>query len=161
MSRVVDHSEEVRGVYIPIEGSSIVLPNAAVAEVISYVAPKDIASESPEWFSGEIVWRDVTVPVISFDRALGNIPVDVPDGQRRIAIFNTLNGSTNLPFIGIITKSIPRLVRIKTSNIIERSEDEQSSSLVHYNVILSGEEGIIPDLDHLEEMVAKVLSQCH
>jgi len=157
MSRVVDHSEEVRGVYIPIEGNRIILPNAAVAEVISYVAPKGATSEMPEWFIGEIVWRDVTIPVISFDCALGITP-ELPGRQSRIAIFNTLNGSSTIPFIGIITKAIPRLVRIKASNIVENSEKIQASSLILYNVILDEELGIIPNLDCLEEMVAEIVN---
>jgi chemosensory pili system protein ChpC len=156
MSRVVDHSQEIRGVYIPIEGSRLILPNAAVAEVIGYVTP-NVSNGTPDWFIGEIAWRNVVVPIVSFEQALGGTKGSEGE-QKRIAIFNTLNGSTRLPFIGVIAKSIPRLVRINAENIVGQNESEQLSPLILQKVVLDGEDGLIPDLDHLEMMVAQALN---
>ena len=158
MSRVVDDSEEVRGVYIPIEGNRLVLPNAVVAEVVSYTEPTAL-SGTPDWFIGEIVWRRVPVPVISFEQALGDSEMSAPGHRARIAIFNTLNGSSNLPFIGVIAKSIPGLVRIKSENIVAVGDRDDASSLVLHEVTLQGEKGLIPNLDRLEEMVAEEMEK--
>ncbi len=154
MSRVIDQSEEIRGLYIPIEGTGLLLPNAAVAEVISYKEPQAIPGQ-PEWFLGEIEWRHITIPVISFEGMMGR-PVERVGEQARIAVFNTLNGSSILPFIGVVTQSIPGLVRIKSDSITEQSDEGDVSPLILYSVMLNGKEGLIPDLDHLEEMVAGV-----
>ncbi len=155
MSRVVDHSEEIRGLYIPIEGSRLLLPNAAVAEVISYEEPQAI-SDRPEWFVGEVEWRHTTIPVISFEGAMGR-PMGRVGEQARIAVFNTLNGSSTLPFIGVIAQSIPGLVRIKGDSITEQSDaGDDVGPLILHSVMLNGKDGLIPDLDRLEEMVAEI-----
>ncbi|MCF6281338.1 MAG: chemotaxis protein CheW [Candidatus Polarisedimenticolaceae bacterium] len=159
MSRVVDDSEEIRGVYIPIEGNRLVLPNAAVAEVVSYTEPT-VLSGTPDWFIGEIVWRRIPVPVISFERALGGSAMSLSTGHRaRIAMFNTLNGVSNLPFIGVIAQSIPGLIRIKSENIVAVSDQGDANSLVLHEIMLQGEKGLIPNLDRLEEMVAEVMEK--
>lgn len=158
MSRVVDDSEEVRGVYIPIEGNRLVLPNAAVAEVVSYTEPTAL-SGMPDWFVGEIVWRRIPIPVISFEQALGGSEMPAPGYRARIAIFNTLNGRSNLPFIGVIAKSIPGLIRIKSENIVAVNDQNDSASLVLHEVTLEGEKGLIPNLDRLEEMVVEVMKK--
>lgn len=154
MSRVIDQSEEIRGLYIPIEGSRLVLPNAAVAEVVSYEEPQAVPGR-PEWFIGEVEWRHTTIPVISFELAMGT-PMGRVGEQARIAVFNTLNGSSTLPFIGVIAKSIPGLARIKADSITEQSDACDASPLILHNVMLNGHDGLIPNLDRLEEMVAVV-----
>ena len=157
MSRIKPDSDELRGVYLPLEEGQLLLPNAAVAEVMSYREPTRIP-ETPDWFIGELEWRFQTIPVVSFEKALSL--TESREGRRtKIAICNTLNGSSELPFIGIITKSMPRLVRVREDNIVKMKREGDLDSLVLQEVLLQGEKALIPDLDRLEDMVQHAIEQ--
>lgn len=156
MSNAVSNSHEVRAVFIPIESQQLLLPNAAVAEVIGYREPTSF-HDAPEWLLGGMEWRNKSIPVVSFEQML-EIPEGEPGARARIAVCNTLNGADDIPFIGIVAKSIPRLVRVKNDNILSVDEESDLGPLVLEQVIASGERALIPDLDRLEQMVREVVA---
>lgn len=156
MRRVTVNQDELRGVFLPIEESQLLLPNAAVAEVVSYKEPTTIPG-APEWFLGELEWRQQRIPIVSFEQAL-NITEKAQAKRVKIAICNTLNGSSELPFIGVVLQSIPRLVRVRTDNI-SYSDQEDLNPLILHKVLLQGESALIPNLDRLEEKVIQAVEQ--
>ena len=157
MSNLALNSDEVRGVYIPIESSQLLLPNAAVTEVVGFQEPTPAAG-APEWLLGELEWRRQTIPIVSFERALG-LSEGKLSHRARIIICNTLNGSQDLPFIGVVAKSIPRLIHVRTDNIVDAKGEEDLGPLVLNKVTVAGEEAIIPDLDRLEQMLRDSFGQ--
>lgn len=156
MSNAGLNSHEVRAVFIPIESQQLLLPNAAVAEVIGYREPTSF-HDAPEWLLGGMDWRSTSVPVVSFEQML-----EIPEGElgarARIAVCNTLNGAEDIPFIGIVTKSIPRLIRVRNDSIFSVEEESELGALVLEQVIASGERALIPDLDRLEQMVREAIA---
>lgn len=69
MSTVV--SQDIRGVMIAVTGARALLPNATVAEVITY-SPPDPVDGAPAWMLGRIRWRGWRLPVISYARMIGS-----------------------------------------------------------------------------------------
>ena len=51
-----DLPREIRGVMIPVTGGRVLLPNATVAEVITYAQPERIAN-APHWLLGQYADR--------------------------------------------------------------------------------------------------------
>ncbi len=49
-------SQDIRGVLIAVTGARVLLPNATVAEVITY-SPPDPIEGAPAWMLGRIRWR--------------------------------------------------------------------------------------------------------
>jgi chemosensory pili system protein ChpC len=90
---------------LPLDGLQILVPNAAVAEIIGFADPEsapDVAG-----LKGEIHWRGVMVPVISVEELCGKTLAEL--GPRsRIAIIYQPDGDADLPYLGIILQDIPR-----------------------------------------------------
>ena len=62
--------QDIRGVLIQVEGARLLLPNATIAEVLSYADPEPVA-DAPHWLLGRIRWRGWQLPLASFSRLAG------------------------------------------------------------------------------------------
>ncbi len=98
--------DPIRCMQLPLDGLQILVPNAAVAEVIGYAEPEQPPQGEPG-LRGEIHWRGVMVPVISVE-ALCGMPQGEPGPRSRIAIIYQPDGDRELPYLGIILRDIPR-----------------------------------------------------
>ena len=58
------------GLLVPLADRTLLLPNVAVAELIPYRAPQ-VTEGTPDWFLGQIAWRDLRLPLLSFEAASG------------------------------------------------------------------------------------------
>ncbi|HIP53349.1 MAG TPA: chemotaxis protein CheW [Chromatiales bacterium] len=106
--------EELLALLIPLHEDFMLLPNAAVAEVIGYREAEPLA-HTPDWLAGEIQWRREPTPVIRFERLAG-LPAGPPGHRARICMVNTLTPESRIPYFGVIAQGIPRLVRIGGGN---------------------------------------------
>lgn len=146
---------EVRGVLLPIQSGQLLLPNATVAEVTGYQEPTAPKVGAPDWLLGGFTWRQQLVPLVSFDALTGVTPE--PAGNRaRIAVCNTLNGDSSRPYIALLLRSIPHLVRISEENIAPIGEAESESSMLIQQVKVNGQVAVIPNLDLLEEALKDI-----
>jgi chemosensory pili system protein ChpC len=141
----------VRSQLIPLDGMRLVLPNTAIAEVISYQKPEPVA-DSPAWLLGTISWRGIeTMPVIAFETASTEALV-TPGKSSRIIVLNTLNEHSELHFYGILAQGIPRLISLDDSTIHDAPEIEgQSHDCVLRHTIIDSQQVIIPDQKALEQ----------
>ena len=60
----------IRGVLIQVANARLLLPNATIAEVLSYSYPEPIA-DAPDWLLGRTRWRGWRVSVVSSARFTG------------------------------------------------------------------------------------------
>ncbi len=138
--------------YLPIIGGSLVLPNVSVAEIVDYQTP-DAISDAPEWFLGNIKWRGVTLPVISYER-LNDTPLPDDLSNTRIAVINTIGvDHETLPFFAIVTQGIPRQTKIDQDNIKEVEEGASLGAADLMKVVIMGDEAIIPNVEYIEKMI--------
>ncbi len=142
-------SQELRGVLLPLQEGQLLLPNAAVCEVVSYRAPDPIHGDKPDWVLGSFSWRNHALPLISYERLLQQDSGEV--GHRaRVAICNTLNQDELIPYIGILLDSAPHLARVTEEAIAPLPDDASEGLMVLARVTINGVEALIPDLDALE-----------
>lgn len=143
----------VRAVLLPLRGVNLLLPNAAVSEVISYKEPEEKSRSASQWLLGSYVWRQQIIPLIQFE-VMASAMMAKARGQRsRVAVVNTLNGSEELPYVGLVLNDIPHLVRVHEDIIQPVKKPRKLGECVARQVTLSGEEAWIPDLDVLEKLV--------
>ena len=75
-------SREIRGLMIPVTGTRVLLPNATVAEVITYSVPEKIA-DAPAWLLGRLSWRGWRLPLFSFSMLTGRAAQETVGPERR------------------------------------------------------------------------------
>jgi|GEM_PF-1235813 len=140
----------IRSVLLPMMDTRLLVPNAAVAEIIAYAAPNPIA-QGPAWCVGILDWRGQRLPVVSYEAMLGE---KIPRISRRarIAVCNAVSGISGLRFFGLICAHIPHLVRVHDGNIrVAEQQVVLPTSL--QDVVVEEIEATIPRIELIEEMV--------
>ena len=139
---------------IPLQGETALLPNASIAEVIIYKEPTPL-SEAPEWFLGHIDWRDRKVPIISFEGVSGRGVYEAIKSSR-IAVLNTINGNSQIPYIGIVSQGIPSLAIVQEKGLEDKTKNNEERQAVGAFVKVGGLEAIIPNVDEMEQRLIRL-----
>jgi chemosensory pili system protein ChpC len=145
---------QIATLLIPVGGKQLVLPNVNIAEIIPYSAP-DPVDDVPNWYLGCFTWRGIQVPLVAFE-AINDEPFTSPVQNRRIAILNNVTGDPTLPFCGIITEGLPRLMRLLPEEIAEDTEAMMGPAELA-RVLVNGERASIPNVAYLQNQVLKLL----
>ncbi len=148
--------EAVHCLLIPLHEETMLLPNAAVAEVISYAEPETIP-DGPDWLLGWLSWRDRKVPLISFEMASGRQVSDDILGNR-IAVLNTLNSNPRVPYIAVMIQDIPKLHLVQPDSLTDRDDAAPRQSVVA-QLLADGQPVLVPDIDELEVRIERLRSQ--
>lgn len=136
------------GLLVPLTDRTLLLPNVAVAELIPYRAPQ-LSAGMPSWFLGQIAWRDLRLPLLSFEAASGG-QVSVSSGAR-VAVINALGGRPAVKFIAVLLQGIPRSIKVGA----ELVRADVALSPLELDAVQFGEAVLkIPDLIGLEQKLA-------
>lgn len=146
--------ETVHCLLLPINGEVLLLPNAAVAEIVPYSTPEQVTG-SPDWFLGQLNWRERRLPLISFESASDGQPGKI-QANSRIAVLNTLNGNSRLPYIAVLTQGLPSLQIVRPNNIQYTDKPSAQRQSIQAYVNLGGTAAIIPDIDDLEARMLRI-----
>lgn len=146
----------VRSQLIPVTGVDIILPNVAVAEVISYSQAEPVTGK-PEWLLGMLAWRDRMVPLVAFEAVCGR-PLPETGRGAKIAILNTVTGQRGLEFYGILLQGIPHLLSADAA-CVSAVEGDADHPAILARAEVHGQPAVIPNLDTLEAMIAEALGQ--
>lgn len=150
-------TDVIRSVLIPLADSQIVLPNAALAEIVGYRTPEPIA-DTPGWLLGTMEWRGHRVPVLSYEALYDGIPAR-PGRASRLVVCNTISGRRELSFLAVVSAEIPRLIRIDSDTVEHGDGSQESFPGALCQVQIYGDSTIIPDLDALEVMCLEQLGE--
>lgn len=133
---------------IPLADRTLLLPNVVVAELIPYRAPQT-SSGMPAWFLGQINWRDLRLPLLSFEAASdGQAQIG---GNARVAVINAAGGREKVKFIALLVQGIPRSVKVATD--LASAPDATLAPLELEAVQVGGDVVKIPDLIALEQLL--------
>src|SRR5262252_7948497 len=83
---------DIRGVLIAVAGARLLLPNATIAEVLSF-APPDAIEGAPEWLLGRIRWRGWQLPLIAFSRMAG-LASELGGLGSKVVVLKSLGGDS-------------------------------------------------------------------
>ncbi|MBU3057401.1 chemotaxis protein CheW [Pseudomonas indica] len=141
-------AKELTGLLLPLTDRTLLLPNVAVAELIPFRAPQ-ASPGLPDWFLGQVAWRDLRLPLLSFEAA--------SDGQAvigmgaRVAVINALGGRAHVKFLALLVQGIPRSIKVD-AHLLQSNAPLAPLELAAADL----GEGIvkIPDLIGLEQMLA-------
>ncbi|WP_339523425.1 chemotaxis protein CheW [Pseudomonas sp. EA_35y_Pfl2_R111] len=141
-------ANSITGLLMPLTDRTLLLPNVAVAELIPYRAPQ-VSEGMPSWFLGQIAWRDLRLPLLSFEAASDG-QVNVSPGSR-VAVINALGGRPAVKFIAVLVQGIPRSIKVGA----ELVRADVALSPLELDAVQFGEAVLkIPDLIGLERKLA-------
>ncbi|HEV8693079.1 MAG TPA: chemotaxis protein CheW [Lysobacter sp.] len=147
---------DIRGVLIAIAGARLLLPNATIAEVMSFAPPSPIEG-APEWLLGRIRWRGWELPLIAFSRLAG-ISTEQGGLGSKVVVLKALGGNAKEPYFAVLTQGFPRLVTVSSDRLIHEPDSELPQG-VHARVWLNEDEAFIPDLEIIETLIGGALTQ--
>lgn len=148
-------SQDIRGVMIGVTGARVLLPNATVAEVITYSPPEAIEG-APNWLLGRIRWRGWQLPVISYARMIGSAQQEGEFGAK-VVVLKALGGNPRHSYFALLTQGFPRLVTVSQDALVREDAPESDvldGSGVLMTVRLRDEDAVIPDLAAIEASLA-------
>ncbi len=163
MSQTPFHSSEersvrdIRGVLIQVAGARLILPNATIAEVLSYAAPEPFAN-APEWLLGRIRWHGWQVPLVAFSQLAG-IDQDKPGLGSKVVVLKALGGNPRAPYFAILTQGFPRLVTVADTGIALDEDPGELPAAVHARVIHNDDLALLPDLQSLEARIVDAIAE--
>lgn len=151
-----DSSNIIRGVLIQVADARLLLPNATIAEVLSYADPEPVA-DAPDWLLGRIRWRGWQLPLVAFSRFTG-IAEERGGLGSKVIVLKALGGDPKHPFFALLTQGFPRLVTVTEAALVSESDDSAVPEGVLARVRLNEDDALLPDLVALEERIGEALA---
>lgn len=152
-----DIAHIIRGVLIQVAQARLLLPNATIAEVLSFSAPEPVA-DAPDWLLGRIRWRGWQLPLISFSRFAG-IAEEQGGLGSKVIVLKALGGDTRRPYFAMLTQGFPRLVTVTEAALATLDDDVAAlPDGVLARVRMNENEAVVPDLEGLEASLVEALA---
>ncbi|MGE7138241.1 chemotaxis protein CheW [Luteibacter sp. NPDC031894] len=147
---------EIRCVLIPSGGVRLLLPNAAVAEVITLAGVEPVAN-APSWLLGQIAWRGWSIPLLNFDH-VASLPEDAPPQASRVAVLKGVGQHPAMPYLAVLTHGFPRLTTLNAELLLPTHDGNELPFGVRARVLVRDDTAVIPDLEQLESTLVEMLA---
>ena len=148
---------DVRGVLISVTEGRILLPNANIAEIITFSDPEPVEN-APNWLLGRVRWRGWHLPLMSFSMFAG-WGTEVGTFGTKVAVLKALGNNPKLPYFAVLSTGFPRLVTVSTTNLQEVHDIKDLPLGIYSKVMLNDDAAIVPDMLSIELMIDKALNQ--
>ena len=148
---------DIRGVLIQLVGTRLLLPNATIAEVLSYAPPEPVEA-APEWLLGKIRWRGWQLPLVAFAELAGFGKEPAGLGSK-VVVLKALGGNAKAPYFAILTQGFPRLVTVSQEGLLPDVESAELPLGMQARVLLNENAAFVPDLEAVEALINDALAQ--
>ena len=155
---MAETQSDIRGVMISVTGGRLLLPNATVAEVITYAEPEPV-NNAPSWLLGRVRWHGWRLPLLSFARMVGYAE-DEGELGAKVAVLKSLGDNPKVPYFALLTQGFPRLTTVNAEDLVIREVDADRAAHpgIHTEVSLRDDDAVIPDLERIEAAITEALS---
>jgi chemosensory pili system protein ChpC len=149
-------TNDIRGVLIQIAGARLLLPNATIAEVLSFADP-DPVPNAPDWLLGRIRWRGWQLPLVAFSRLAG-IAEEQGGLGSKVVVLKALVGNAKTPYFAVLTQGFPRLVTVSRNALVAEDDGQAVPVGVRARVMLNQDAALLPDLEQIEQLIGEALA---
>lgn len=148
--------EQIKCVVLTINEGQVILPNAAIAEIVPIRNIINVANK-PDWMLGYLDWRGNSVPLVSFE-ALGGIRMpSLASGDVKAAVVYAIGGDKDFPFMSFLVQGAPQVADVSSEDIIPNREEIHHPA-VEQKVMVKGEMASILDLEKLEQVIKDIMT---
>ncbi|MFA5940238.1 MAG: chemotaxis protein CheW [Sinimarinibacterium sp.] len=146
--------DQIYAVLMALHDDTMLLPNAAVAEVL----PRDAVRKGvagPPWLLGHCEWNNRRVPVIRFELLNGGKAEGDPR-RERVVVLNSVGRHLPAGNLAIMTLGYPHLVTLNRAALHPVELDAvDRADLVLSRVRIASQVALIPDLVTVEAEIAR------
>lgn len=151
----VGNPDDIRGVLIQLAKARLLLPNATIAEVLSYAEP-DAIEGGPDWLLGRIRWRGWQLPLIAFSQMAGISDERGGLGSKVVVLKALAGGKT--PYFAVLTQGFPRLVTVSRGALVVDESAADLPDMLIARVTLNQDDAYLPDLARVEALIGQALA---
>ncbi len=147
--------EQLYAVLLAIHQDTLLLPNAAVAEVLPRDALQVVATGTSQWLVGHCDWNNRRVPVVRFEQ-LNNARTKADPRRERLVVLNSLGRHLPSGHLAVVAQGYPHLVTLNRSAMRATPlRETDRDDLVLSRVRIANQEALIPSLEQLEAEIAR------
>lgn len=147
---------EIYSLLVPLLEGRLIIPRGCVAEVIGFQAPSELPGAAP-WLLGTVPFSGKAVPLISFEGACG-LEMAPASSRNRIVVLNTLATHLQVGHFALIAQGFPQLVRVSSEVVRADRRVFPDDIPILCQIKMINETPLVPDLERLEEMIARELA---
>lgn len=147
-------NDQLYAVLIAVEGDLLLLPNAAVAEVLSIDRLEAVGHIAPIWLAGWCDFGGARLPAVRFE-VFNGAPVPGHTRRARVAVINSFGSR-----FGLLTQGYPHLVTLNRTAIEPVPlRDSDRPDRVLSRVRIARQMALVPDLAAIEREIRSVLER--
>lgn len=148
--------EELYAVLIALPGDTLLLPNAAVAEVVSADRMERAGPGAPRWLAGRLMYNNRRLPVVRFEVLNGGAPIE--DTRRtRLTVLHGLTDRLGAGQYAIVCQGYPHLVTLNRNALRKESHlSTDKEEMILSRVGIANTSALIPNLEAVEEQLARL-----
>lgn len=135
----------IYSVLITLAQTNLILPNAAVAEVLGQEVIKSPPAGAPPWMIGQTQWQLEDVPIVSIEGMLGE---EIPPMHRRCRVV-VLHAPLQAAALAVVAQAYPLIVTLNEIALQPRALEDGQAELMLSRVQVANRSALIPDLDAL------------
>ena len=151
---MTNDTQLLKCVILTLRKENVVVPNALVAEIISV---KEVVEteNTPKWFLGNMNWRGKSVPLLSFEAAVGDEVSKVNLNTQAVVLYAVGKDGDIVasPYLGLVMSGVPHISRFSREQIVTDDEEENNHPMVAQKVRINGARVNILDVDAMVSMV--------
>ncbi len=153
-SATTNSPESQNSLLCQVESGVLLLPDVAVAEIIDY-QPVESDDDMPTWFLGLLSWRQLDIPLVSFE-ALKDNTFFSQSGQLKIIILNSISQRDDFAYWGFISAEAPKMRRLTKDQVISTGDNTREEFILA-KASVGGDDVLLPDLQAVEKNIADLL----
>lgn len=150
-------TQTIKCVIFTLRKENVIVPNALVAEIISV---KDIqaAKNVPEWYLGNLTWRGLNVPLLSFEAAAGDEVLSVNLNTQAVVLYGV--GADGVadenPYLALVMSGVPHVSNFSREQIKSDGEETEEHPMISQKVRINGARVSVLDVDSMVDMLSNV-----
>ncbi|MGB5396992.1 MAG: chemotaxis protein CheW [Gammaproteobacteria bacterium] len=147
-------SNQVKCILLTLRTENVVVPNAAVAEIVSLREIHKIEN-APKWLMGKMTWRGIEIPLVSFEAAAEVAGAGM--GATQAAVLYLINKDDNLayPYVGLAISGVPHVSHFGRDQINADTRVTRSHPMVAQRIRINGAAASILDIDAIGTMITQ------
>lgn len=151
---MISSTQAIKCIILTLRSENVIVPNAAIAEIISAKDTSHV-DNAPSWYVGRMPWRDVDVPLVSFEAVAGHEAKSV-NLNTQVAMLYAVNKGAKYPYLGLVISGVPHVSNFTKDQIITDPEsllEGDGHPMVAQKTRINGAAVGILDIDAIESMV--------